>query len=126
MDVTIGYPEHKDMNLQTILFGTRNPCQTTVYFRKFPIMDVPLEGEALTKWLNDRFVEKEEMLDVFYKTGKFPTWNKETSEVKKESLEVARLIPMNNVYIILGNITYIVLLYLTWNFVKTILSFPWV
>ncbi len=89
-------------------------------------MDVPLEGEALTKWLNDRFVEKEEMLDVFYKTGKFPTWNKETSEVKKESLEVARLIPMNNVYIILGNITYIVLLYLTWNFVKTILSFPWV
>ena len=76
VDVTIGYPEHKDMNLQTILFGTRNPCQTTVYFRKFPIMDVPLEGEALTKWLNDRFVEKEEMLDVFYKTGKFPTWNK--------------------------------------------------
>jgi lysophosphatidylglycerol acyltransferase 1 len=27
----------------------------------------------MTKWLYDRFVEKEELLDAYYKTGKFPT-----------------------------------------------------
>jgi lysophosphatidylglycerol acyltransferase 1 len=26
----------------------------------------------MTKWLYDRFVEKEKLLDAYYKTGKFP------------------------------------------------------
>ncbi|PSN39255.1 Acyl-CoA:lysophosphatidylglycerol acyltransferase 1 [Blattella germanica] len=34
---------------------------------------VPRDHEAMTKWLYDRFVEKEKLLDAYYKTGKFPT-----------------------------------------------------
>jgi lysophosphatidylglycerol acyltransferase 1 len=29
--------------------------------------------EEMTRWLYDRFIEKEQMLDKFYKTGTFPS-----------------------------------------------------
>lgn len=39
-------------------------------YRIFPIKDVPVEPEALTVWLYQRFIEKEDLLSHFYKTGK--------------------------------------------------------
>jgi lysophosphatidylglycerol acyltransferase 1 len=36
-----------------------------------PPFQVPREDEALTKWLYDRFAEKEELLESFYNTGSF-------------------------------------------------------
>lgn len=38
-------------------------------FRMYPIKEVPLEPEALTDWLYQRFVEKEALLAHFYDTG---------------------------------------------------------
>lgn len=38
--------------------------------RIYPIKDVPVESVALTRWLYQRFVEKEELLAHFYETGK--------------------------------------------------------
>lgn len=35
----------------------------------YPIKEVPMEAEALTDWLYQRFVEKEELLAHFYDTG---------------------------------------------------------
>lgn len=35
----------------------------------YPIKEVPVEAEALTDWLYQRFVEKEELLAHFYDTG---------------------------------------------------------
>lgn len=35
----------------------------------YPIKEVPLEPEALTDWLYQRFVEKEALLAHFYDTG---------------------------------------------------------
>lgn len=35
----------------------------------YPIKEVPLETEALTDWLYQRFVEKEALLAHFYDTG---------------------------------------------------------
>lgn len=37
----------------------------------FDTFKVPREDEALTKWLIDRFAEKEELLENFYSTGSF-------------------------------------------------------
>lgn len=37
--------------------------------RVYPIKEVPVEAEALTDWLYQRFVEKEELLAHFYETG---------------------------------------------------------
>ncbi|PSN37462.1 Acyl-CoA:lysophosphatidylglycerol acyltransferase 1 [Blattella germanica] len=52
LDITIAYPDGKPLDLGAI---------------------VPRDHEAMTKWLYDRFVEKEKLLDAYYKTGKFPT-----------------------------------------------------
>lgn len=35
----------------------------------YPIKEVPVEAEALTDWLYQRFVEKDELLAHFYDTG---------------------------------------------------------
>lgn len=52
--------------------NSSNPflCFTSLSsFRMYPIKEVPLETEALTDWLYQRFVEKEELLTHFYNTG---------------------------------------------------------
>lgn len=38
--------------------------------RIFPVKDVPAEPEALTHWLYQRFIEKEDLLTHFYETGR--------------------------------------------------------
>lgn len=39
----------------------------------YPIKEVPLEAEALTDWLYQRFEEKEKLLAHFYDTGLSPS-----------------------------------------------------
>ncbi|KAM4771543.1 acyl-CoA:lysophosphatidylglycerol acyltransferase 1 [Rhinophrynus dorsalis] len=72
IDTTIGYPNADPMDIQTWILGYRQPTVTHVYYRIYPIRDVPMETEALTDWLYQRFVEKEELLSHFYETGAFP------------------------------------------------------
>lgn len=72
IDVTIAYPKARPMDIQTWIFGYRPPTVTHVHYRMYPIKEVPLEAEALTHWLYQRFVEKEQLLEHFYNTGVFP------------------------------------------------------
>lgn len=44
LDITIGYPEGKPLNLQTILTGLRAPCRTVLYYRLYPAGDVSRPG----------------------------------------------------------------------------------
>lgn len=72
LDITIAYPNGEPLDLKTIIFGHKAPCKTTFFYRLYPCKDVPQENEAMSKWLFDRFEEKERMLETFYKTGRFP------------------------------------------------------
>ncbi|XP_030051931.1 acyl-CoA:lysophosphatidylglycerol acyltransferase 1 isoform X1 [Microcaecilia unicolor] len=72
IDTTIGYPDAEPMDIQTWILGYRQPIVTHVYYRVYPIKDVPLETKGLTDWLYQRFAEKEELLTHFYETGTFP------------------------------------------------------
>ncbi|CAG5927922.1 unnamed protein product [Menidia menidia] len=72
IDMTIAYPAARPMDIQTWIFGYRPPTVTHVHYRMYPIKEVPVEAEALTDWLYQRFVEKEELLAHFYNTGSFP------------------------------------------------------
>ena len=111
IDATIGYPDGADLNFQTIIAGTRRPCQTVVYYRKFPISDIPIETAALTMWLYDRFVEKEKLLEIFYKTGKFPEFNMEGYTINENSLLRPRNIRLSNFKIIATDIVLAIMLY---------------
>ncbi|XP_055596846.1 acyl-CoA:lysophosphatidylglycerol acyltransferase 1-like isoform X1 [Uranotaenia lowii] len=78
LDVTIGYPNGKPLDLPTIVHGMRNPCQTYLFYRLYRSADVPRDSESLTQWLYERFYEKEKMLEEFYRTGAFPSNNSVT------------------------------------------------
>lgn len=58
--------------MATIIFGNRPPCKTLFFYRLYHCKDVPQDTEEMTQWLYKKFEEKERMLDLFYKTGKFP------------------------------------------------------
>lgn len=53
-----------------------------------------METEELTSWLYQRFIEKEDLLSHFYKTGAFPP-----SQGQKEA--VSRAMTLSNVWIFL-------------------------
>ncbi|KAH7984997.1 hypothetical protein HPB52_024394 [Rhipicephalus sanguineus] len=74
VDITIGYPDMgKPLDLFVISGGFRKQCVVHMHYRRFPISEVPVhDSEALTKWLYDRWAEKEDLLDIFYRTGRFP------------------------------------------------------
>lgn len=72
IDITIAYPNGVPIDLSHIVFGNRPPCRTTIFYKLYPINEVPQDSESLTKWLIDRWSEKENMLTHFYKTGEFP------------------------------------------------------
>lgn len=73
IDITIGYPDGgKPLDLPTICSSYRPPCTTYFHYRCYPIDDVPEDMESMKEWLYDRWVEKENLLDEYYKTGKFP------------------------------------------------------
>lgn len=72
MDITIAYPNGWPIDLSHIVFGNRTPCRTTLFYRVYPIKEIPQDSEALKKWLIDRWSEKEQMLGYFYKNGEFP------------------------------------------------------
>ncbi|KFO56617.1 Acyl-CoA:lysophosphatidylglycerol acyltransferase 1, partial [Corvus brachyrhynchos] len=70
IDTTIAYPKAEPIDIQTWILGYRQPTVTHVHYRIFPVKDVPAEPEALTNWLYQRFIEKEDLLTHFYETGR--------------------------------------------------------
>lgn len=72
LDITVAYPEGKPLDLPTIIMGQRKPCQTLLFYRMYPIAEVPKEPEQLMKWLFARWEEKEKILSHYYQTGELP------------------------------------------------------
>lgn len=53
----------------------------------FIFFQVPTDDEGITQWLYDRFIEKDKMLEEFYRTGKFPSQGNQTSrQVRQDNL----------------------------------------
>jgi len=68
-DVTIGY-EQGAPTLWQFIEGL--PKVAHMHVRRFPIATLPQGEEELGAWLVERFREKDELLDGFYKNGNFP------------------------------------------------------
>jgi 1-acyl-sn-glycerol-3-phosphate acyltransferase len=68
-DVTLGYEGGVPTLWQYIQgFAPR----AHVHVRRFPIADIPTDEDALAEWLLERFREKDDLLDRFYRDGNFP------------------------------------------------------
>ncbi|XP_066150526.1 acyl-CoA:lysophosphatidylglycerol acyltransferase 1-like isoform X2 [Euwallacea fornicatus] len=73
LDITIAYPKGVPIDLSHIVFGTRPPCETVLFYRVYRATEVPEDSEAMTQWLFQRWEEKEKMLQSFYDTGVIST-----------------------------------------------------
>lgn len=67
-DLTIGYPQGIP-SLGQYIRGT--VPEVHLHVRRFPIAMLPTDAKALEKWLLDRYVEKDRLLDIFFKTHRF-------------------------------------------------------
>ncbi|XP_028175252.1 acyl-CoA:lysophosphatidylglycerol acyltransferase 1-like [Ostrinia furnacalis] len=73
LDLTIAYPDRVPLHLQDVVCAIRPPCTTHLHYRLYPSSEVPTDTEGMTNWLYDRFIEKDKMLEEFYRTGSFPS-----------------------------------------------------
>jgi 1-acyl-sn-glycerol-3-phosphate acyltransferase len=69
-----GYPQDY-YTLRSLYFEGRPPSGVHMHWRKFNVSEIPLgedQKEAFEKWIQDRWMEKDALLDHFYKHGEFP------------------------------------------------------
>lgn len=112
IDTTIAYPNAEPIDIQTWILGYRRPTVTHVHYRIFPIKDVPAEPEALTDWLYQRFIEKEDLLSHFYKTGAFPPLQGQAKAISREmTLSNLWLIVIQSLAFLSGIMWYCILQY---------------
>ncbi|XP_037038435.1 acyl-CoA:lysophosphatidylglycerol acyltransferase 1-like isoform X2 [Bradysia coprophila] len=71
LDITIAYPNGKPLDILNIIHGIRLPCPTYFLYRLYHTSQLPKTEDGLTKWLYERWHEKEKILDDFYKNGNF-------------------------------------------------------
>lgn len=59
--------------LRSSFFEGRPPKSVNMYWRRFKISDIPVDNdEAFGRWLNNRWREKDYILEYFYKFNHFP------------------------------------------------------
>ncbi|KAF2487451.1 acyltransferase-domain-containing protein [Neohortaea acidophila] len=71
--------------LRSSFFEGRPPKSVNMFWRRFKLADVPLDNdEAFARWLNNRWREKDYILEYFYKYNQFP------DEAPQQALAAAR------------------------------------
>ncbi|KAI0199463.1 acyltransferase-domain-containing protein [Astrocystis sublimbata] len=59
--------------LSSTYFQGRPPKSVNFYWRRFAVADIPLESsEDFDKWLRERWYEKDELMEQYVATGRFP------------------------------------------------------
>ncbi|SPN98740.1 related to acetyltransferase [Cephalotrichum gorgonifer] len=76
-DCTVAYEgvpySEECYTLSGIYFEGRPPKSVNFYWRRFRIDDIPLDdADEFDEWLRQRWYEKDELLDGYLSTGKFP------------------------------------------------------
>lgn len=68
-DVTIGYEGGVPTLWQFVKGFAR---RAHLHVRRFPVASLPADEAALTRWLRERYQEKDRLLSEFYSNGAFP------------------------------------------------------
>lgn len=115
-DFTIGYsginandiPEQV-YTIQSVFFFNFFPKQVHVYVRRFKVNSIPIENETeFNNWNLERWKEKDELMDHFYKKGKFP--NNSSSSDTDRVIDIP--IQLNNSLLDLAQIWVFIVPYL--------------
>lgn len=79
-DCTIGYEGippgfygSELFTLRSVYFQGRSPKSVNMHWRRYRIKDLPLDDhDKMYEWIMARWREKDELMDTFIRTGKFP------------------------------------------------------
>ncbi|KAL8756983.1 MAG: hypothetical protein Q9199_002573 [Rusavskia elegans] len=59
--------------IQAAYFGGKPPKSVNMYWRRFDIWSIPVDNDRdFDNWLRARWIEKDQLLDNYQKTGRFP------------------------------------------------------
>ncbi|KAL8930081.1 MAG: hypothetical protein Q9172_000166 [Xanthocarpia lactea] len=59
--------------IQAAYFGGKPPKSVNMYWRRFDVWSIPVDDDrAFDNWLRARWIEKDQLLDNYQKTGRFP------------------------------------------------------
>ena len=84
-DVTVGYPGSVCQSEFDMLAGNF-PKEVHFHIKRYPIEELPKSSEELEKWCAQRWAEKEETLETFYKRDNFE-FKAKGEEKRSRSLE---------------------------------------
>lgn len=60
-----------------------------MYWRRFAISSIPLhDSKAFEAWLRDRWAEKDQLLEEYVQTGRFPPSKDNSTSTKPEELDL--------------------------------------
>jgi lysocardiolipin and lysophospholipid acyltransferase len=65
------YPQNY-YTLRSLYFEGRPPSGVHMHWRKFRVSDIPMEEKEFEKWMQDRWYEKDALIEHFYTQGEFP------------------------------------------------------
>lgn len=68
-DVTLGCDMDTPPTLTNVLMGRSTSAH--MYIKRYKLADIPKDEEGSAQWLSDLYVEKDELLDSFHRSGKF-------------------------------------------------------
>lgn len=59
--------------IQAAYFGGKPPKSVNMYWRRFDVWSIPVDNDRdFDNWLRARWIEKDQLLDNYQKTGRFP------------------------------------------------------
>lgn len=71
VDMTIAYPGGEAPNGVALVFSMGRCRPIHIHYRVFEVETVPRDEESFRDWMYNRYAEKDNMLERFYKTGCF-------------------------------------------------------
>ena len=68
----MGYPGGEAFGMLDMCTQPRASTTVVFHYTAHHIKDIPTDPEKVKEWMYKKFIQKEAMLETFYKTGHFP------------------------------------------------------
>lgn len=90
----------------------QSPPSVNMYWRRFAIADIPLSTpEAFEVWLRNRWYEKDELMETYLTTGRFPANIEPSDGAHEEFIEtevkLAHWYEVGNIFVVIAALALI-------------------
>lgn len=97
-----------------------------MYWRRFAVSDIPVKDKAAFEtWVLDRWREKDELLETFYDTGRFPSNDKseKAGDYIETDVRLSSWLEIGQPFVVLAALALVAnVLVKTWEMVTRIAS----